>query len=135
MGNVKKCLVIDDDTDDQELFELALSDLGLGIDCATAYNGIEGLEYLRSNSFPDIIFLDLNMPKMNGMECLKELKSDLRLKEIPVVILSTSTNTVHQAEALNLGAIQFVIKPSSTAELTTILAGIFMPIQNLNINR
>jgi len=117
-------MVIDDDVDDQELFQLALSDLGLDIECSTATNGYEGLQYLKDSTLPDIIFLDLNMPKMNGKECLKALKEDPALKHIPVIILSTSIDPSDKEETLSLGALQVIPKPSSISALTTILAGI-----------
>src|SRR5258708_2480999 len=82
MENPKHCLIIDDDTDDQEIFILCVNKIGAHITCSSANNGVEAINLLQSNPdyTPEYIFIDMNMPKMNGMECLKRLKEMKRLK-------------------------------------------------------
>ena len=111
----KNIFLADDDMDDRSLFKDALN----GIDIQTQLNISKDGEELMKNLEetvpppPDIIFLDLNMPRKNGFECLKEIRENHKFEKIPVVILSTSDN----AEAINttylLGANLFVRKPQS----------------------
>src|ERR1051325_9789359 len=84
------CLV-DDDADDRFFFQTAVKKIDGSYECITAQNGEDTLAKLRTATrLPDYIFLDLNMPFMNGKECLMELKKDERLKNIPVIIYTTS---------------------------------------------
>jgi CheY-like chemotaxis protein len=114
------CFLVDDDLDDLEIFALAVEDLHGTIQCVTALDGVEAIEKLRSDeSFvPDFIFLDLNMPRMNGKQCLLEIKKIKRLFSIPVIIYSTSSNRRDIDETLQLGAAHFLTKPSSISSLT-----------------
>jgi len=119
MSKVELLFLIDDDADDQHVFAEALSEVDDSVDLVTATNGLEALERLRDSSqpLPDLIFLDLNMPKMNGKQFLKEVKNVPRLSEIPVVIYSTSSARMDKEETLALGASEFVVKPDSYGEL------------------
>jgi CheY-like chemotaxis protein len=115
----KTCLLIDDDIDDQEIFCLALDKISFPFDCHIANNGFEALQKLEEKSvLPDYIFLDLNMPRMNGKECLRELKKNPRLRNIPVVIYSTSSSLSDINDTKALGAKDFIIKPFSLDALT-----------------
>lgn len=120
------CILIDDDPDDQEIFLLALQKLQANIKCITADNGIEALQILeQENIHPDYIFLDLNMPRMNGKQCLAEIKKIKRLELIPVIIYSTSTVQSDIMETKELGAADYITKQSSIKELTRILSAFF----------
>jgi len=123
----KSCLLIDDDMDDQEIFALALDQLDNTFRCMTASNGLEALIYLKDKATtpPDYIFLDLNMPRMNGLECLKEIKKLRHLSPIPVTIYSTSSSKTDIAEARKYGAAAFITKPFSLIELTDTLRNFF----------
>lgn len=126
MNFYKRCLIIDDDPDDQELFLLAAGDLHEAPDCIFANNGVEGLALLNGLiDLPDFIFLDLNMPKMGGKECLIKIKENPRFKEIPVVIISTSSQHTHREEMQELGALDFITKPPHVTQLTKRLEEIF----------
>lgn len=116
-------LLIDDDEDDRELFKLALEDVEHSpLIYKTAKSGIEALEVLKNeNVNPDFIFLDLNMPQMDGRECLRELKANVKTKTIPVVIFSTSSQLHDIEQSRSLGAIEFITKPSKVSELTNSL--------------
>jgi CheY-like chemotaxis protein len=115
-------LLVDDDEDDRELFQIALEEVEHDIHYLEAASGVEALRTLRhSDTLPDYIFLDLNMPHMNGRECLIELKKDPRLTAIPVIIFSTSNDPRDIEETKILGAIEFITKPHKTSILTTLL--------------
>ena len=107
-------LLVDDDNDNCEFFGEALNEVAPNIEFFMANNGEDALNKLRKDSFkiPDIIFLDLNMPRMDGKNFLKELKKDSTLKEIPVVIYTTSSNQKDIDETKALGAFYFLTKPS-----------------------
>jgi len=119
-------LLIDDDVDDCELFMIATEDLPFKVHCTSVLGCMEGIKYLNNTSpHPDYIFLDLNMPRIDGRECLSMLKSSIHTKEIPVVIFSTSTEHIDQVETLSLGACEFISKPSKISELTNTLENFF----------
>ncbi|WP_341834580.1 response regulator [Chitinophaga pollutisoli] len=121
-------LLIDDDTDDQEIFLSALAFIDNQIRCSLAANGQEGIDHLNvSASLPDIIFLDLNMPVMNGMQFLQELKGSHRAKNVPVVIYSTASDQQTIRQALELGAFQFYTKPEKFSELVSMLHSLLYP--------
>ena len=121
------CLLIDDDKDDQEIFKLALQDINEHIVCHTVDNGIEGLQLLHSNEsfIPGYIFLDLNMPRMSGKDCLAALRNIPRLAEVPVVIYSTSSDPRDIRETKALGATDYIVKQYSLASLKEILRRYF----------
>lgn len=127
MSKIKKCVLIDDDPDDQELFEIAVKSIDEHIACSFANDGNEGLILLekQKNDPPDFIFLDLNMPRMDGKECLAEIMKNPVLKKIPVIIFSTSSHPRDKEEALAGGAAGFMTKPPRTAELTAMLKKLF----------
>lgn len=119
MHNKITCFLIDDDDDDQEIFSMALSNIDDAIDCVTANDGIDALNKLSSdNTFiPDFIFLDLNMVRMNGRECLVEIKKIQRLQKVPVIIYSTSSEQKDISETKRLGATDYIVKPPSMTQL------------------
>lgn len=126
MSSQPICILIDDDPDDQEIFLLALQKLQTDIKCITADSGIEALQILKQENFsPDYIFLDLNMPRMNGKQCLAEIKKIEKLALTPVIIYSTSTVQSDIMETKKLGAADYIIKQSSIKELTRILSAFF----------
>lgn len=114
------CFLIDDDNDDQEIFILALDTIGKDIHCITANDGIEALNKLQTDTdfIPDFIFLDLNMARMNGRECLVEMKKIPRLNNTPIIIYSTSSELKDLAETKQLGAADYIVKPPSISILT-----------------
>lgn len=128
-----QCFLIDDDEDDREIFSLALNEVNPAIECIVACDAFEALEKLADEHFiPDIIFLDLNMPRLNGKKCLMEIKKIAHISNVPVIMYSTSLNNTDIAETKRLGAADFVSKPSSVFALTKILTHIF-ETQNLSL--
>lgn len=116
-----KILLIDDDEDDRDFFQFALEDIDKDIEYASAESGYEALEMLPQSALPDYIFLDLNMPAMSGRECLIELKKNPSFSHIPVIIFSTSSDPHDKEETKQLGAIDFITKPSKTSDLINAL--------------
>ena len=118
----KNILLIDDDDDDQEIFTSALNEVPNPAQCVAMDNAASALEKLRTEEIiPDVIFLDLNMPIMSGQEFLMQIKSDEQLQYIPVIILSTSSNPDTIKYTKQLGALDFITKPSDYNELIRIL--------------
>jgi CheY-like chemotaxis protein len=84
-------LAVDDDPDDIDFFRDAVNDVGEPIECVVCSNGREALQKLETmRQLPDLIFMDVNMPGLTGVDCLRHLRSDERYKDIPVVMHSTS---------------------------------------------
>jgi CheY-like chemotaxis protein len=118
----KNILQIDDDLDDCELFMEALEAVSTAKYTAI-YNPIEALRKLMQKEIePDVIFLDLNMPAMSGLEFLTEIKKTNILKEIPVIIFSTSQIDDIINEAKEYGAEDFISKPNNFSELKKIIS-------------
>jgi CheY-like chemotaxis protein len=112
MKNSKPILLVEDDDVDIMTVERTLKDLKIKNQLVSKANGEEALEYLRTddNKKPCIIFLDLNMPKMNGIEFLKIVKADKTLKKIPVVVLTTSRQQQDIIESFDLSAAGYIVK-------------------------
>jgi CheY-like chemotaxis protein len=126
MPKPQSVLIIDDDDDDIEMFCEVLTDISDSIACNSATNGHEALELLQnSHPLPDFIFLDLNMPRMNGKQCLVQLKKNEKFSSIPVVIYSTSKSEADREETQQLGSAHFVTKPSSMQKLKKELEFVF----------
>lgn len=109
---MSKILLVEDDHDDQRFFLDALLDINSEAECQIANNGDEALQTLDSFPLPDIMFLDLNMPIMNGFDCLVELRKKENLADLKVVIFTTTSDlaTIKQTHAL--GADLFFKKPN-----------------------
>ena len=111
MGYNKILMVVDDDPDDRFFFTKAVRKYHPSYECREASDGVDALDKLRQEKIlPDFIFLDLNMPLMNGKKCLEELKKDGKLKNIPVIVYSTSTYQKDKEETMALGAIHYLVK-------------------------
>lgn len=128
-------LVVDDDEDDRLLIQLGFEkanflDLGLFADASSA------LEYLQSNSemLPKLIVSDYNMPKLSGLELLKNIKTDDSLKHIDVIILSTSDSQSYIDECIGCGATGYYVKPSSEQGIIDIAKGILSKVKSLGKN-
>lgn len=119
-----KIILVDDDADDIMLFCEALATISQEIVCRTAGNGKDFFEALEANipELPDVIFLDINMPIMNGWECLKTLKESPYYKDIPTIMYSTSGARNDVELAYSLGASMFITKPDDFKDLCHILA-------------
>ncbi len=130
----KLILLIDDDQDDAELFSDALEELGMDAEVAHFYDGNVVLEKLREKALamPDIIFLDINMPHMNGWDCLRQIKKIAFLQQIPIVMYSTSNLVQEGVRAEDVGANAFLTKPSHFGELKANLSALFSQLLKRN---
>lgn len=133
MITTKKFLLTDDDKDDRELFSEALAAIDPGIVCHGAENGRDALRILDTpgQPKPDIIFLDINMPVMNGWELLHALKKDQSRNDIPVIIYTTSSEERDRQIAKDLGALCFVTKPDNFRLVKNILRVV---VKNMHTN-
>lgn len=105
-------MLIDDDEDDREIFLSVVESIAPTVLCAIATNGQDAISKLTNSDWlPQIIFLDLNMPLMDGKQFLREVKKSDVLKTIPVVVLSTSSDKETIIQTQNLGAEKFITKP------------------------
>jgi CheY-like chemotaxis protein len=120
--------IIDDDTEDSELFVEALREVDSSIICVHAKDGKEALHRLKSDlpKLPDYIFLDINMPVMNGRECIIEIKKIPQLKNTPVIMYSTTSDTNEIRGYYKLGAHDFLIKPGNFTKLIDALDSIIV---------
>ena len=124
MGKV--ILVVDDDADDRELFRDALHETDSSAVYMSACNGQEALDFFRQpdHIIPDFIFLDINMPRMDGRQCLVRLRQLPRLDKVPIVIFTTLKPGYEGEEYRQLGANLYVTKPMLYAELKKIIRSI-----------
>ena len=122
--NPTNIFLAEDDEEDADIFKDALSDLNLHTTLTVVQNGILLMNLLEtSETLPDIIFLDLNMPLKNGLQCLKEIKSSEKWKSLNTIILSTSSNKMQKEEMYSHGANSFLTKASTYQEFKNNLAG------------
>lgn len=107
-----RILLIEDDTIEVMKLKRAISKLDMDHELVEAKNGEEALDILKNNTIlPDIIFLDLNMPKINGIEFLKILKEDSVLRFLPTIMLTTSSNRKDILACYDIGVAGYIIKP------------------------
>ncbi len=105
-------LLADDDEDEQYFFEIAFKESPIGTNLNTVYDGVYLMEYLNQHleSLPDVIFLDINMPRKSGLECLIEIKSNEKLKLIPIVVYSSCDSADNIVAYYEHGACSFLQK-------------------------
>jgi len=127
----KRIMLIDDDSDDQDIFCEALSDIDPSVIAVTADSASQAFKKLAvDGDVFDLIFLDINMPLTNGWECLKMIKQDPAYRDIPVVMYSTSSHTAERENAKALGALGLITKPSDFEVLKQHLKVVLMYLQD-----
>ncbi|MBL7858833.1 MAG: response regulator [Cyclobacteriaceae bacterium] len=116
-------LLADDDESDRLLFIEAFSEIKIKTVVETVNDGVQLMERLNGseNPIPYFLFLDLNMPRKNGLECLKEIRSNAKLKDIFIAIFSTSENEKDMEETFLQGANVYIIKPNDFNALQQLL--------------
>jgi CheY-like chemotaxis protein len=116
-------LLADDDEDDRLFFRDAFQEIKIKTKVILVNDGVDLMNYLSGNGgpLPHILFLDLNMPRKNGMECLQEIRRNDRVRDIPVAIYSTSSSEEDIEETFVKGANVYIKKPSDFGELKKIL--------------
>jgi DNA-binding response OmpR family regulator len=121
---LKRILLVEDDPRDVELILESLGDYNLANEVIVARDGEEAMDYLyhrgnfkaRPNGNPAVVLLDLKLPKVNGMEVLRQIRSDEKLKMMPVVILTSSREEKDWVESYKLGVNAYVVKPVNFQE-------------------
>ncbi len=124
MNPLKRILLIEDDPNDIELTLNALDEYNLSNEIVVARDGVEALDYLyqrgnfaqRPSGYPIVIMLDLKLPKLDGVQVLRQIKADQTLRLIPVVVLTSSRESQDLAECYKLGANAYVVKPVRFSE-------------------
>lgn len=115
-------LLVDDDEDDRDIFREAVSMVRPDCELRIAYDGEHALSKLQEQTnLPDYIFLDVNMPKMDGREFLLQVKSHPVYNKVPVVIYSTSNHMSEMGKYFTMGATNYITKPSEFSLLVTYL--------------
>jgi CheY-like chemotaxis protein len=117
-------LLADDDKDDCDLFKEALDELPVTAHLNTVHDGEQLMQFLgkeKNNTLPQVLFLDLNMPRKNGFECLSEIRRNDRLKDLPVIIFSTSLDRDIVNLLYNNGAHYYISKPNEFEKLKDII--------------
>lgn len=119
-------ILADDDEDDRLFFTDAFSELKINTKVNTYNDGVELMNYLNSDDaiLPQVLFLDLNMPKKNGIECLHEIKSNSKFEDIAIAIYSTSSSEEHIEETFVSGANIYIKKPNDFESLKKILSDV-----------
>lgn len=115
----RSLFLADDDIDDRMLFEDALNEVYTGVDLVMAIDGAELMEKLQQRlpSLPSLVFLDINMPRKNGFQCLREMRERTLLQDVPVVIISTSNEEKIIEKLYSQGANYYICKPNSFEKL------------------
>lgn len=126
MINPLNILVVDDDPDDQFLFREALEYVDSNALLQFAFNGVEALEAIDTEKRPDYVFLDLNMPVMDGVECLAQLKKLDFFDSFKVIIYSTSIDPKVAVQCKSNGAASVIQKPNDFLKLCSILANVLI---------
>lgn len=122
--NTLKCnlLLADDDEDDRAFFKEALDELFISVKLTTVNDGVELMGFLsESGNLPDILFLDLNMPRKSGFECLTEIKKMERLKHLTVIVFSTSLDMEIVDLMYEIGASYYIQKPGDFFKLKKVI--------------
>lgn len=122
-------LYVDDDPDDRYIFEEAVKAIDEQLVCSTVSDGTEALTFLESNK-PDVVFLDINMPLMNGKTCLERIRANAQTSNLPVYILTTSDDPAEKSLCKRIGASDFFMKPDSYRQLKQLLGSVINPPLN-----
>jgi CheY-like chemotaxis protein len=143
-SNPLNILLADDDIDDCNFFKKAVSELKISSQINVVHNGEQLMKQLivRSEQLPDVLFLDLNMPRKNGLECLSEIKKNERLKQIFVILYSTAypRDPYYQRNMINMlyqyGAHHYIRKPYDFSQLKlAIQEALIMVTENIRLKR
>ncbi len=140
METLKRILLVEDDPQDIELTLTALAEYNLANEIVIARDGVEALDYLyrrgvfaqRPAGNPVVVLLDLKMPRLNGIEVLRQLKADEQMHPVPVVILTSSRESGDLEECYRLGVNAYVVKPVRFAEFVEAVKqiGVFWALLN-----
>jgi CheY-like chemotaxis protein len=110
---IKHIVLADDDPDDVDIFRSAVDETCFHLELTVATDGEKLVNLLNRIQTPDAIFLDLNMPRKSGKECLVEIRTNVKFDQVPIIILSTSNHIAEIDFCLNNGANHYLVKPQS----------------------
>lgn len=127
---INSLFIIDDDLEDREFFSQAIRAIDPEIKIICAKDGEEAITFLSMSPIPDLILLDYNMPKMDGVQCLTKLKSEKRTKSIPVIMCGSNDDPNEVSFIKRLGAKDVIVKSSKQAEIRKKLKTIFRIIED-----
>jgi two-component system, response regulator len=116
--NDKPILLVEDNPDDEALTLRALVKNNICNEIIVAHDGAEALERLRGTELPALVLLDLNLPKVNGLEVLRRVRSESRTRRLPIVVLTTSVEEQDLITSYDLGANSYIRKPVDFAQFT-----------------
>jgi CheY-like chemotaxis protein len=127
-------LLADDDTDDCLFFKEALDELPVSTQLTTVYDGEQLMQQLTQNTgeLPNVVFLDINMPRKKGCQCLSEIKRDNKLKLLPIVVFSTSFDREIVNQMYENGAHYYLRKPNSFSQLKQVISQALSNIEKFN---
>ena len=126
-----RILLVEDDPDDVDLIKRAISSSSLQVKLDVVDNGEDALKYLSGNggdtkqSLPDIVFLDLNLPRVSGQDVLRSIRSNYDMNHLVVIILTTSTAQEHVDQCYQLNANCYLSKPVSMSKYTELVKGVY----------
>ncbi len=121
--HTKRIILAEDDEEDVDLFKIVLNDLSVEVNLQVATNGIELMKMLEGTGpFPNLIFLDLNMPLKNGIICLEEIRTNKRWNNISVIILSTSSHQDQIKAGYEKGADFYMVKLSNYIDFKNVIS-------------
>ncbi|MCJ7679113.1 MAG: response regulator [Candidatus Aminicenantes bacterium] len=128
MSSNKPILLVEDDVVDQMTVKRALKEIHVINRLIVANNGEEALSYLQNDKYdkPTLVLLDINMPKMNGIEFLKVVKEDDILKKIPVIVLMSSKEDSDRIDSFDLGVAGYMVKPVDYKQFVDVIRTIHM---------
>jgi len=129
-------LLADDDAEDRILFKTALDEMEMEINFQTVHDGVQLMNYLAiiDQPLPHILFLDLNIPRKSGLECLIEIRRNIHYKNIPIAIYSTSISDHDVDETLSNGATIYIKKPNAFNELIQVLEKAILAIPTYRVS-
>lgn len=127
-------LLADDDADDCLFFKDVLEELAINASLQTVSDGVELMHYLShaDSSLPQVLFLDLNMPRKDGVECLTEIRNNERLQQLTVIIFSTSLNMEVASMLYETGASYYIQKPGEFSRLKEVIGKVLARISETN---
>lgn len=131
-------LLADDDEDDCAFFKDALDELSFSVSLMTVNDGVQLMDFLAdktSPDLPDILFLDLNMPRKNGHECLTEIKEKKELQDLPIIIFSTSLDNEIVDQMYQKGATYYIRKPGEFSKLKKVIENALIAASDTNFKQ
>ena len=118
-------LYVDDDADDRQFFAEAIKETGIAYKLSTAVNAMEALELMKAGNRFDVVFMDINMPLMDGKECLRQIKTNENTRDTTVIMLSVTKSEKETEEVYKSGAHYHIVKPYSLINFINSLKIVF----------